>query len=178
MEKTSLEPMSFATLEYILMGDINIWHESMGAPARQRYSMAFKYILGDLVMKHMTQIGMINIHNGDVTMIKTIQGQRKEFHVDGIWATNNLIHQTQINTKFNHQYTCSDHYPGIITLKAMMHINRKKQSTQIMKHWQLNEMNDESWQIFQDKVDHKMKQIQQQTQQNMHHPMFSKALSQ
>ena len=41
-------------VEYIVVGDLNVWHESIGSPVRNKDdSMYFKYMLGDQVMKRM-----------------------------------------------------------------------------------------------------------------------------
>ena len=60
---------------YIIVDDVNAWHESMGfSPRNAQNSMRFKYILGDLVMKKMQVNRLINIHNGDPTMHQMING--------------------------------------------------------------------------------------------------------
>ena len=158
--------------EYMIMGDLNIWHESMGAPARhQADTMYFKYTLGDVVMDHMKQNGFTNIHNGDPTMVKTIKGEQKYFHVDGIWATEQLVERHDINTRFDNDYNHSDHYPGVINIMDIIQIDNKQDRKHIMKHWEIDQIDPESWQQFKYDIDIQMDQILYEINKYKFHPI-------
>ena len=128
--------------------------------------MSFKYKQGDLLIKLMKRIGLININSKDPTMYKMRNGNKKHFWVDTIWTTPDLRRATDIVTKFDDDYNHSDHYPGRIMLQDLLQQRIKSKAPQIMKHWKIKDRFYQVWNEFREFTEKQMKKIKTEIDAN------------